>query len=110
MCEANVDAPSHVAKPSTNRQMTAPLHGIAHKRVSIERHRVVVTSQRCDVPRGSSHVRGRRQLALGLLSFTSTSVQAGDELRTPWRKQPYQGAELESLRALESATRAALEA
>jgi hypothetical protein len=27
------------------------------------------------------------ELALGLLSFTSTSVQAGDELRTPWREQ-----------------------
>ena len=59
MCEANVDAPSHVAKPSTDTQMTTPLHGIAHKRVSIERHRVVMTSRRCDVPRGSSDVRGR---------------------------------------------------
>jgi hypothetical protein len=59
MCEANVDAPSHVAKPSTNTQMTAPLHRIAHKRVSTERHRVVMRSRRCDVPRGSSHLRGR---------------------------------------------------
>jgi len=39
--------------------MTAPLHGIAHKRMSIERHRVVMTSRRSDVPRGSSHARGR---------------------------------------------------
>jgi hypothetical protein len=28
-----------------------------------------------------------RELALGLLSFTSTSVQAGDELRAPWREE-----------------------
>jgi hypothetical protein len=59
MCEANVDAPSHVAKASTITHMTAPLHGIAYKRVSIGRHRVVMTSRRCDVPRGSSHVRVR---------------------------------------------------
>jgi hypothetical protein len=28
-----------------------------------------------------------RELALGLLSFTSTSVQAGDELRAAWREE-----------------------
>src|SRR6187200_1757977 len=105
MREANVDAPSHVAKPSTNTLVTAPLYGIAHKRVSIERHRVVMTSRRCDVPRASSHLRGRGSWHLAcapsprrLFRYETSSGAA------------VQGAELEGLRALERVTRAPLEA
>jgi hypothetical protein len=60
MCEANVDAHSHVAKLSTNSKMTARSMAIADERVSIERHGVVMASRRRDVLRGSSHLRGDR--------------------------------------------------
>jgi hypothetical protein len=46
--------------------------------VSIRRHRVVMTSRRCDVLRGS-WCAAAGELALRLLSCTSMSFQAGDD-------------------------------
>src|SRR4051812_38154233 len=78
MCEANVDAPSDVAKPSTNSHMTAGSMAIADERVSIERHGVEMTSRPRDVPRGSSHVPAT-ELPLDLLSFTRLLRARPDE-------------------------------
>ncbi len=78
MCKARVDGLRTSRSSRQTRRRLRRSSAIADERVSIGRHRVVMTSRRCDVLRGS-WCAAARELALGLLSCTPMSFQAGGD-------------------------------